>query len=254
MEPQSLVSRRSLIVSSLAAFGVYALVHEAALADTATGVTVRRWIDTQQQLAQALAGGTIGGQTWHDEVNALAKRVDVEQLVAEIGRARIEAVAPPSTHDPQKRFVTFLGADGSPLSLAYGVATFTFDAKSVITPHAHQHMASAHMVIDGKVRIRTFDRVADEPGTIVIRPTRDEISAPGGAAAMTTAKDNVHWFTPVGSHATTLDVIVDGLDRGQPDYVITPVDPLRGTHRPDGTIAAPILSFDESSRLYTASM
>jgi predicted metal-dependent enzyme (double-stranded beta helix superfamily) len=176
----------------------------------------------------------------------------VAELVAEM-RIRKGGGAP-STHDPVKRFVDFLDETGRPRRLSYVVATFAFGPGNVITPHAHRHMASAHMVIEGRVRIRTFDRVADQGGALVIRPTGDKLAEVGEATAMTTARDNVHWFTPATARATTFDVIVTDLDRGQPSYLIEPVDPLGGEHRPDGTILAPVISFEDSAARYPASV
>jgi hypothetical protein len=137
--------------------------------------------------------------------------------------------------------------------LTYAAATFSFGPESVITPHAHKHLATAHMVIAGKVRIRTYDRVADEAGAIVIRPTADYVGGVGHAAAMTTEKDNVHWSTPGSPEGgTTFDVIIDSLDAGQDDYLIQPIDPLGGERRADGTIVAPLVSFKAAMERYSA--
>jgi len=127
----------------------------------------------------------------------------------------------------RKRFITFVDDNGAPIRVAYGAALFSFGKDSVITPHAHRHMASAHMVIAGKVRIRTFDRLADEDGAILITPTADTVAEPGHAAAMTSEKDNVHWFAARSGYAMTFDVIVDGLDKGQERYN----HPARRSHR-----------------------
>jgi hypothetical protein len=108
------------------------------------------------------------------------------------------------------------------------------------------------MVIRGRVRIRTFDRIESRADALVIQPTSDHIGEVGSAAAMTSAKDNIHWFTPVTPSAMTFDVIVDGLDRGERDYVIQPVDPVGGEHRADGTIVAPFLSFEASMQKYSS--
>ena len=51
----------------------------------------------------------------------------------------------------------------------------------------------------------------------------------------------------------TLDVIIDGLDAGEPDYLIQPVDPLGGRQLPDGKISAPLVSFERSMELYSSS-
>lgn len=254
------MDRRAALFGSLTAFATYALVREAiAATPAARSLPVKRWIARQDELARGIAGGTVSQREWHDAVNVLAREVDVGLLAAEIAHAKTRPADAPFGHDPVKRFVTFVGDDGEPMRVAYGAALFTFARDSVITPHAHKHMASAHMVIAGKVRIRTFDRVGEiasetGAGAIIIRPMADEIAEPGMAAAMTTAQDNVHWFAARSETAMTFDVIVDGLDAGQPDYLIQPIDPVRGERTPAGDIVAPILTFEESSRNYTAAM
>jgi len=247
--------RRQLLTGSFGAFCVYALLAEArAAAPGDTRVSAARWIARQDALARALRDGTVSQMEWHDAVNALAREVDVAALAADIRRADLKPAGDPFGHDPQKRFVAFRDERGRPVRVAYATALFSFSQASAITPHAHKHMASAHMVIEGRVRIRTFDRVADAAGAILIRPTRDEIARAGDAAAMTSVRDNVHWFAPRSAQAMTFDVIVDGLDRGTERYLIEPVDPLGGTHHADGTISAPILSFAESMNRYPAAL
>ena len=113
-------------------------------------------------------------------------------------------------------------------------------------------MASAHLVIDGLVRVRTFDRLRDEDGFIVIRATQDLLAEPGNSAAMTATNDNIHWFAPRSKRAMTVDVIVDGLDKGKDRYLIEPVDPLRGDQLPDGSLRAPRISFEKSMDIYAA--
>ena len=251
--PLTTIDRRALIMSALLASPLYALVREAAAAETVKDgrLPAKRWIDRQDELARGLRSGAINPLTWHDEVNRLAREVDVAQLVAEASRAQSPA-GEPFMHDPVKRHVAFLDDEGQVRRLSYAAATFTFGPENVITPHAHQHMASAHMVIQGRVRIRTFDRIESRANALVIRPASDRVGGVGSAAAMTTAKDNIHWFTPAAPSAVTFDVIVDSLDKDQEAYVIQPVDPLGGEHQADGTIVAPLLSFEASMRRYTA--
>src|SRR5437868_11826255 len=237
-----MTGRRELLVGALPAFAIFALLKEAAADVTASArAPAGRWIARQDELARGLAKMKITQVEWHDQVSALARDVDIGELAFEIRRARTRPAGDPFGHDPKKRFITFLDEDEKPLNLSYGAALFTFDKTNVITPHAHKHMASAHMVLDGKIRIRTFDRIADEEGAILILQTGDTVAEPGHAAAMTSEKDNVHWFAPRSPHAMTFDVIVDGLDPGQDRYTIQPLDPLGGTRLSDSTIRAPLL-------------
>jgi hypothetical protein len=249
-----MTSRRDLILG-VPGFAVFALLAEArAAVPQDSRNSARRWLQQHDEIARALARGKMPQVEWHDRVNALAHEVDVSELAYQIRRAKTRPAGDPFGHDPKKKFLTFVDDTGQPVRLSYGAALFTFDKNSVITPHAHKHMASAHLVIEGKVRIRTFDRIADEDGALLIYPTRDEIAEPGKAAAMTSDKDNVHWFASRSNNAMTFDVIIDGLDPGTDRYVIQPVDPVAGERLADGTIRAPLLSFEESSKRYTAGM
>jgi hypothetical protein len=250
-----MLDRRGLL-SAATAFCVYALLPEvrAAGAPAPRGVDVRAWITRQDELARGLAAGTVSALEWHAAVNALAREVDLEALAAELRRADARSAGAPFGHDPQKRFIRFRDEHGAPRSLGYGVALFDFVADSVITPHAHRHMASAHLVLDGRIRVRTFDRLGDEDGALLIRPTGDHLAGPGHSAAMTSARDNVHWFAARSPRAMTLDVIVDGLDPGAERYLIQPLDPLAGEQLADGSIRAPLLSFERSMELYDAAI
>lgn len=250
---KQLMDRRRLLVSGmLGAFSVYALIREAgAAAPTLDGrLPARKWINRQEELARGLRSGAVSEKAWHDEVNRLAGEVDIGSLVAEIKRARVKSAGEPFMRDPVKRKIRFVDENGLQMKLSYRAATFTFDPSNVITPHGHKHMASAHMVIDGKVRVRTFDRVDEKDKALIIRPTGDHIAIPGEAAAMTTAVDNIHWFTPETPSATTFDVIISDLDPGQESFVIQPIDPLGGEKQKDGTIIAPLVSFEESMNQY----
>ncbi len=247
-----LFTRREQLLAILPAFAAYALLGEARAQAPARGGTVRRWIDSQDEIARALAGGTMSGRQWALEVERLGRTLDVAELMAELGRARLTPAGAGSANDPQKRNVRFLDADGNPRRLNYGVALFDFAPRNVITPHGHRHMVSAHMVVNGAFRVRNFDRLRDDGEAMIIRPTRDYVARIGQVSTMCSERDNIHWFVPQGGPATTFDVVISGLDAGQPDYDIRTIDPVGGERLADGSIRAPMLSFAESARRYTA--
>jgi hypothetical protein len=247
-----LLTRRDGLAAILSSFAVYALVGEARAAWKRGSVA--HWIDEQQALASDLAGGRITGAAWSAGVEGLAVQVELEELWAEIARARVTSAGAPWGNDPAKRYVRFLDETGQPRKLNYGVALFDFAPGNVITPHGHRHMVSAHMVVKGAFRVRNFDRVGDEPGAMLLRPTRDYVARAGDVSTMCSERDNIHWFVPQGGPATTFDVVIWGLDEGAPDYDIKAVDPVRGDRLAGGVIRAPIIGFDEASRFYTAAV
>jgi len=217
-------------------------------------MAARDWIDRQHEIARSLKQGSISPRSWMDEVARLAAEIDIAELMASVDRARVTAAAMPPTNDPRKHSVRFLDVHGAPRALAFGAALFDFAPHNVITPHGHRHMASAHLVVDGAFRIRNFDRVRDVPGAMVIRPTRDFRAHVGTLSAMSSQRDNIHWFVPDGGPARTFDIVISGLDVGAADYEVQAIDPLGGRRLADGTIRAPIMSFEASSARYTVKM
>jgi hypothetical protein len=245
-----LLGRRAL----LAGFAAVALVREARAAPTVAQGPARRWIDGQQDMAEALAQGRIDGRHWAQEVERLGAEIEVEALMAEVRRSSIVPAGRGAHNDPHKRFVRFIDGNGRPRRLAYGAALFDFDPANVITPHGHRHMVSAHMVVGGRLRVRNFDRLGERDGAMLIRPTRDEVARVGHVSTMCAERDNVHWFVPVGGAAATFDIVISGLDAGAPDHLIEAIDPLAGRPAEGGALLAPIIGFEEASRRYTANL
>jgi hypothetical protein len=239
--------------ATLPAFAVFALLGEAAAQD-GPRLPAERWIAAQDEIARAFAGGQMTPLAWMGEVERLAREVDLAELMATVGRARLTPAPGGASNDPAKRVVRFLDSSGRPRRLTYGAALFAFEPHNVVTPHGHRNMASAHLIVDGAFRVRNFDRVGDEDDAMVLRPPRDFVGRLGDVSTMTSARDNIHWFVPDGGPAMTFDVILSGLDDALPNYEIRAVDPLNGRRRANGDIVAPIIGFEEASRRYTADL
>ena len=243
--------RRQFIGHVLSAFPAYALLAEFGVARAAADRASVRWIAAQDEIARALANGQISPAAWRADVARLTSEVDLPRLLAEIDGAEIRYVGRALPSYPLKRMIRFRDESGARRSLRYAAAWFGFAPDNVITPHAHRHMVSAHLVVEGAFRVRNYDRVRDEADAIVIRPSVDATIEIGDVSTISPDRDNIHWFVPRGGRAATFDVIVSGLDEGQPSFDIEAVDPVRGQVLADGAIRAPIVSFEESSRFYT---
>jgi hypothetical protein len=248
------LTRRGLLTAVFPAFLTYALLGEAARAALPGKGAAQDWIDQQQELAEALAGGQIAPSAWCREMETLSRRVDVAELLATARLGADDTARPGGPNDPQKRVVRFADASGQLRRLSYGAALFAFQPGNVITPHAHRNMVSAHLVVDGRLRIRTYDRVRDERKGVVIRPAEDMVAGVGSVSTMCAERHNIHWFVPQGGPAMTLDVIIDGLSAEGERYEITPLDPVGGKALKDGSILAPTMSFDAAAAKYTADL
>ena len=243
--------RRQFIGRVLSAFPAYALLAEFGVARAAADRPSARWIAAQDEIARALANGEISPAAWRADVARLTSEVDLPRLLAEIDGAEIRYVGRALPSYPVKRTIHFRDEAGARRKLRYAAAWFGFMPDNVVTPHAHRHMVSAHLVVEGAFRVRNYDRVRDEADAIVIRPSVDATIELGDVSTISPDRDNVHWFVPRGDRAATFDVIVSGLDEGQPSYDIKAVDPVRGRVLADGAIRAPIIGFEEASRFYT---
>jgi len=249
-----MTSRRDLIAGVLTAFPAYAMLAElgVARAGDTSGDTVAHWVGRQHDLALALSHGHLMPDHWQAEVEALAREVDIEALMAAIGRAGGRDVGRGLPTYPAKRLIQFRDAHGVRRQLRYAAALFDFDRGNVITPHAHRNMVSAHIVTRGRFRVRTFDRVRDDGDALIVRPSGDDILTVGDVSSIGPMHRNVHWFVPLTDRAATFDIIVSGLAADGPRYAVEAIDPVRGRPLPDGTIRAPLIDFESASRFYTA--
>lgn len=248
------LDRRAFAGAGLAAFTLALLGREVSAAAPQRRMAARDWIERQGELARALKSGQVAPLQWMAEVERLAGEIEVGELMFDVGRAQITQQALPPTNDPRKSSIRFLDAEGAPRKLGYGAALFAFEPHNVITPHGHKYMASAHLVVEGRFRVRNFDRIGDDEGAMIIRPTRDYVAETGQLSVMTSAQDNIHWFVPQGGKAMTFDVIISGLEQGAPDYEIEAIDPLGGTAQADGAIRAPKMEFEAASEKYSAAL
>lgn len=248
------LDRRGAMASGIATLSLALLGCELTQAKPVARMAARDWIERQGELARALKAGELAPLAWMAEVERLAGEIEIAELMATVDEARIVANPASDTNDPKKRTVRFLDENGEPRRLGYGAAFFDFEPQNVITPHGHRHMVSSHLVVGGSFRVRNFDRLGDEDGAMIIRPTRDYVAEVGKLSAMTPDKDNIHWFVPQGGPARTFDVVVSGIDPGQPDFAIEAIDPLGGEPRSDGTIRASKMAFEAASEKYTAAL
>ncbi|MBV9833639.1 MAG: hypothetical protein JO055_04485, partial [Alphaproteobacteria bacterium] len=221
-------TRRDLLLGALLAAPAYLLLATARRVHALPDPAVRRWLDRQQDLALALSRGEVRPAQWQSEIEALARSMDVPQLMAEIARSDVRIAKGGTPNDPIKHTVAFRDEAGARRRLRFGAALFTFHRGDVITPHAHRHMVSAHLVVEGAFRVRNFDRLRDEASAIVVRPSGDRVIEVGAISTMSAERDNVHWFVPRTERAITFDVVISDLDAGAPSHVIEAIDPMRG--------------------------
>jgi len=100
--------------------------------------------------------------------------------------------------------------------------------------------------------VRHYERLRDEPGHLVLRPSIDRLSVPGDSTTISDDRDNVHWLAARSDGAFTLDVVVSRLrpELGFAQKIVN-VDPARGEKLEDGLIRARIISHEEALKVYS---
>lgn len=218
------MKRRELIVSMAAVW-----LARAARAE-------RDALHTIDELSRALKHREIAQTDWQTGVERAARTLDLADLCK---RAKVPFAAKGVNAEviqllPGQRFTPKI---------------FAIDKGRAIIPHGHVNMVSHHLVLEGELHGRHYQRVRDEKDALILRPTIDRAFAPGDSSSISDRRDNVHWFVAT-KPSYTLDCIVDDLDPARGfRYHIDFVDPDKATADAEG-LRMPRLSLDECLRRY----
>ena len=160
------------------------------------------------EASHALRLAQLDGPDWQLCVQALLARADPRQLRDAIN---IDWRSLASDARSGGRASLRLAADqlrGGPGQPWFRSKLFALQRDHAIVPHGHRNLVSAFFVLEGRLRGRHFNRLADEADAILIRPSDDRSFAPGDCAAISDHVDNVHWFTALEDQSLLFNVSV----------------------------------------------
>jgi hypothetical protein len=207
-----------------------------------------RWAQGLVELAHDLNSRSLTVTQWQDAIEALHKTVPIEDVLKlvdfDLVRPTLERTGRLENH----QHVLLPGI--KPTNRLLWTNLYVIPQGGAIAPHGHNGLVTAHLIVRGRLHARTFDRVADEPGRMLLRPTRDEHCGVGSTITMSDERDNVHWFVAEAGPAFTLDVgavapkLRDHLIGTAGDGRIY-LDPAAG-RRADGLIEAGVIDHSTS--------
>ncbi|HSX60147.1 MAG TPA: hypothetical protein VLF18_08115 [Tahibacter sp.] len=212
----------------------------------------RDWLSRVDTVSRKLRATAIASGDWRRDIDALNASTTLAEFLPQLQFERALKAMRRAGKDPAKTFVKLAEVDGSLTKAAFAAAYFVFAKGQVITPHGHRGMVSAHTVVGGRLRTRTYDRLAREGDALLLKPRLDTLAEPGFSAAISATEGNVHWFVAETDASATLDVIVQDIDANGRDFAIELVDPLAGSADANGTIRAPLISWERSAARYQA--
>jgi hypothetical protein len=216
-----------------------------------------RWLRRLHEIGHAVRAGQMSPADWQAAMQELYRDLSPTEIVSFIDMDRLLA----GLRYPEEKLGAVVRVEWPEIEAAPGgrpltAKLFVYRKGSMTPPHVHNHAVSAHWVVRGEIRTRTFDRVEDLESAILLRPTRDETSRPGTLVTMSDARDNGHWFEGRSELAISFDIPISGIEPEKqyrhPDEDSSSqifVDPTLAP-RADGMIEAPIMKFVDSVRKF----
>jgi hypothetical protein len=215
-----------------------------------------QWLKGIGELAQSVQKGKIQPQLWQKKIEELHRQIPLQDIIrfVDLDQA-LRQVQYPKEKLGGIVNVPWPQIDGLAPAAEFGHKLFIYRKAASTPPHAHNHLVSAHLILQGEMRVRTFDRIEDLEKSILIRPTRDQIEKKGSTVTMSDAKDNVHWFEGVSDISISFDVPVPHIDENkkyqQKAEAMNQIF-LDASLRPraDGLIEAPVIKFADSIKRF----
>jgi hypothetical protein len=213
----------------------------------------RRWLAPLARLCRDLKAGDLTAEAWQDGIAKLWAGTDLTDLLRDVDLDRLLTGVDLPENMAGVRDVPLPALRGLPLR--FGHKIFALRRGAAVVPHAHNNMASAHLVVQGTFHVRTFQRLRDEDGALILTPSIDRTFRAGEALTMSDTRDNVHWLVATSERACTFDTPVSELVKGKSyktpanEWGMIHVDPT-GKPGADGTVRAPVITFEEAIRRF----
>jgi hypothetical protein len=248
----SRLTRRSFSVATLEALLMACLFQRSARADALGGTlkwSLRPWLHQLDEASAALSSGGIAPRTWQREVENTLARVELADFLRSLDFARLAAGARfPSEGEGMQRLY-FLDEASRLQPLTFRPFLFTLRRGTAVVPHGHHNMATMHMVLDGRARVRHFDRLETTATDMLIRPVSDAEGGPGEVTSISDEHQNIHWFEALSDRVLMFNIGVYQVrpgSFGERDYI----DPLGGVPLGDGSVRAARLGRSDAYAKY----
>ena len=240
-----MTSRRTFLEGALVG-GIATLSGASSLASaqqTSAVETLRQAVD----LGRRVRRGELSQTGWQDAVEPLLRSKTVTELSEAIDLRALRARARPVARGSSILRVPLfrrLGADeGADMKV------FFFRAGRSDPPHVHFNLLAAHIVLEGRFRVRHFERVREQDDGFVLRAGRDRILGPGEVSSISDHRDNGHWHL-AETDGVLLDVQQGRLDPSLPIRRREMIDPEGARPLADGSILSPRLGRNAALRRY----
>jgi hypothetical protein len=248
-----LASRRAFGKQALGSLLTFSLLEtllgQDLLADEIKPVT-SKWLADVNQLGLDLKGEKVDQLVWQKKTEELFAQINLADLLTFIDFDKLAGGADLADKGERSLRFSFPKVEGVPTELCFGKQIFGLKQGRSVVPHGHNNMATAFLILKGDLQGKHYDRVHDEPGYMIIRPTIDRKFTPGECSTVSDYKDNVHWFKALTEPAFIFNLHMLDIHPGtklQTGRVY--IDPA-GEKLDDGLIRAELVNYDRVHELY----
>lgn len=254
----SLITRRESLIKAAQASAYYFLLRltfsQEAFARPVKPV-MQAWLRELIEIAKEVKTGRIPVTIWQDRIETLHRTISIGDLLKYIDFDSLIKNIVHSDKIAAVKRLQFPPVQGFPEDLGFSRKLFAHKKGAATMPHIHNNMVSAHLVLQGTYHVRTFNRISDEDNAVIVRPSIDKPIGVGQTISTSDDRDNGHWFVATSDYAYTLDIPIYNLNMDKTyklkanEHSILYMDPT-SEPRHDGSIRAPILSFEESLKKF----
>ncbi len=185
---------------------------------------------------------------WQQKIEELYAKIELEEIIKFIDFDNlIKGFEYPDLGVSTKP-VKFPKLNGLPEKTLFVKKIFGMKKDRAIIPHGHSNMASAHLILNGEMHLRHYEKIQQDGQNLIIKPSIDRVVKVGESSSISDEKDNVHWFIANTETAFTFDVIM--LDLNGKSYDILNLDIYKSEDLKNGTLKVPILDVQTALKRY----
>ena len=247
------ISRRDFAKNMLGAMFSVTLVTSLCEAGSLKGSVkpvAHKWVFEMNRLGKELRTHQIKPAEWQEQIESLLGQVEMPDLLKAIDYDQLAKSTKMFDDHETAEDVTFDRVRGLPDELSFAPYFYAMRKGVSVVPHGHQNMTTMHMMLKGAAHGWHYDRLADEPEHLIIKPTKDKILQPGDVSTISDERDNIHWFRAETDPVFMFNIGVYTLNPKAATTGRDYIDPQRGEKQPDGTIRVPRISGEQAYKIY----
>jgi hypothetical protein len=247
------ISRRDFTKSMLGSLFSMTLVSSLVEAQSLKGSVkpiAHKWVFDMEHASKDLRKGRIKPVEWQEQIESLLGQVEMKDLLKAIDYQQLAKSTKLFDDHETAEDVTFSNIKKLPEELSFAPYFYGMKKGVSIVPHGHQNMVTMHMMLKGEAHGWQYDRLADEPEFLIIKPSKDKILNVGDVSTISDQLDNIHWFNALTEPVFMFNIGVYGLDENAATTGRDYIDPNNGENLSNGSIRVPRITSENAYKIY----